>query len=61
MVAPSTSEGSAAKYLDPVIAKFGIGHEEPFKPECLPTTKQFLEGVHDFHSSFPRLCDIENE
>lgn len=62
IVATSTSENSASKYVDPVVAKFkGVGHGGPFKPECVITTLEFMKGVHDFHSSFPRLCDVESE
>jgi len=58
IVGNSASEKSAFSYVNPVIAKLDVDHVGPFKLECAHVTKEFLRGMHDFHGSFPRLCDL---
>jgi len=59
IVAPNGSEKSASTYVDPVVAKFeGVEHGGPFKPQCVFAAKEFLKGVHDFHSAFQKLGDM---
>ncbi|CAE8622835.1 unnamed protein product [Polarella glacialis] len=61
IVQNETSENSARGYVNPVVAKFIVDHNGPFKPECTRTEVDILKGLHDFHGSFPRLCDMESE
>jgi hypothetical protein len=61
-VVPNSSSGTChQKYVDPIVAKEDVGHQGPFKPGCVSRQLEFLRGVHDFHSSFKPLRELEAE
>lgn len=62
MVEPQTSMDSSRSYADGIFTKLANhDHYCPFTHECVAFEHAFLQGMYDFHSAFPKLCDMESE